>query len=125
MDKSVGKKLKTPHFNPKNTHKHTHGQKNPNKRPRPAAEGAKKRRIATSPRVDDIRLILESTATDDELALKIDHVKTELRAVDGALGDEGPSYLGIIDKVSDTAQAKLSREGVNMVVCVVRQLRSK
>ena len=97
MDKSIGKKKQTPHFIPK---KHQHGVPS-SKRPRPAAtpEGANKRRITTSSRVDGIRLVLESTATDDELAVKIDLVKTELQAVDGALGDEGTSYLGIVDKV--------------------------
>eukprot|EP00903_Cladosiphon_okamuranus_P016888 g15570.t1 len=54
--------------------------------------------MTTSSRVDDIRTILESTATDDELAAKIDQVKAELQAVDGALGEEGSSYLGIVDK---------------------------
>ena len=91
MDKSAAKKQKTSHLVPK-------------KRPRPSgdtseAQSPNKRRITTSPRVDDIRLILESTATDDELAGKIHLVKAELQAVDGALGDEGSLYLGIVDKV--------------------------
>lgn len=98
MGKNVGKKKQTPQFIPKKRH---HGVP-PTKRPRPAAttsEGDNKRRTTASSRVDDIRLILESTATDDELAVKIDRVKAELQAVDGALGDEGSSYLGIVDKV--------------------------
>lgn len=65
-----------------------------------AAEGSNKRRATPSPRVDDIRTILDSTATDDELVVKIYQVKAELQAVDGAIGDEGSSYLGIVDKVS-------------------------
>eukprot|EP00752_Nemacystus_decipiens_P004712 g4296.t1 len=95
MDTGVGKKQQTPHFIPKNHHQ----DHRPTKRPRPAAssEGANKRRITVSPRVDDIRLILESTAADGELAMKIDRVEAELQAVDGALS-EGSLYLGIVDK---------------------------
>lgn len=101
MDKSTGKKQHTPNFIPKKNNKYHHGLL-PTKRPRPAAtENANKRRITTSSGVDeDIRLVLESAATDSELAVKIDGVKAELQAVDGALGDEGSSYLGIVDKVS-------------------------
>lgn len=100
MGKNTGNEQQIPHFSPKKTHNTHHQGLPPAKRLRPAAtsEGAK-RRIATTSRVDDIRLVLESTSTDDELALKIGHVKTELRAVDGALGENGSSYLGIVDKV--------------------------
>lgn len=87
----MSKKHKTPHFTPKHQHNKHHK--------RPAPDGAHKRRLPT-PRVDDIRLVLESTAPDDELGVKIDHVKAEIQAVGEALGDEGPSYLGIVDKVS-------------------------
>lgn len=54
---------------------------------------------SSSRRLDDMRLVLESTPSDEELAKKVRDVVAELDAVDRARADEG-TYLGIVDKVS-------------------------
>lgn len=118
MDKNMGKKPDTnlgkgaekttpksaPNPNRGSTHKNSrqnsgtndHGS---NKRPRSAGH-AKGSAAGTSPRrLADIRLVLESTPSDSQLAAKADAAQMELQAVERALAHEG-TYLGIVDDVS-------------------------
>ena len=120
MERNIGKNLHTGHGARPQSHNNPHGQqknkkqkkKKKNKKrplPTPEAEVAKKRAVTASSRLGDLRLILDSTSTDEELALKVKNATVELQAVVEALGDEGPSYLGIVDKVrlSTEASAKM------------------
>ncbi|CAM9387494.1 unnamed protein product [Pylaiella littoralis] len=97
--------------------KHTHSagkQSNKNRRhtqeshmrPRLAPDSVKKKKpIASAPhsstpssrRMDDIRLIIESSLSDNYMMKKISKVRDELQAVELALADDG-TYLGIVDK---------------------------
>lgn len=96
---------------PISSSKHPAGQYH-KKRPHSPGENGQKKRVSTTPshpppssssssrRVDDMRLVLDSTPSDEELAKKVHDVRIELEAVDRALADEG-TYLGIVDKVSN------------------------
>lgn len=55
--------------------------------------------IKSASRLDGMRLMLESTPSDEELLKRAENVDTEVEAVDQALVGNG-SYLGIQDKVS-------------------------
>ncbi|CAM9687025.1 unnamed protein product [Ectocarpus fasciculatus] len=115
--KNPGKNAHNAHMRgkPSSSSKHPH-----KKRPHPPGESGMKRvatpgdsgkkRAATTPshppppppssssrRLDDMRLVLESTPSDEELAKKVRDVVEELDAVDRARADEG-TYLGIVDK---------------------------
>lgn len=49
-------------------------------------------------RLDGMRLIVESTPSDEELGKTLSELDVELEAIDRALDGNG-SYLGILDKV--------------------------
>lgn len=51
-------------------------------------------------RLEGMRLILESTPSDDELGRTVTDVDAELEAINQAL-DGNASYLGVLDKVMD------------------------
>lgn len=106
MEKNMGMNLHPGNGARPNNHKQQHFSQQKKKRTktkkRPHPEAAARKRTgptATSARLGDLRLILESTATDEELARKVKNATDELQAVVEALGDEGPTYLGIVDKV--------------------------
>lgn len=99
------------HSSGQQINKHSRHTQDSNKRPRLAPDSVKKKTIKPSPqsstpssrRMDDIRLIIESSLSDDDLWRKVGKVQDELQAVELALADEG-TYLGIVDKVCHTQE---------------------
>lgn len=56
------------------------------------------RELSAASRIDNMRLILESTPSDEELSNKLERVGEEIRAINQTI-QGNDSYLGIDDEV--------------------------